>query len=188
MSHSRNAHNKLKKAREAVGEGRRHVSWIWMEGGSGEVVDQQVLEDIVRVEWCKSYARTTRWGEEIQLLSAEMERCLLTLEYNAKGWEGRAAYTGPLTVGKDTAHTEGVRAYALSQARMYRCISEGFRVVWGVLHEEGGSVRVAEDDEGEKMPAGDDDDEDIDGASEDEEETEAVVEGWDDLADIPEGV
>ena len=70
---------------------------------------------------------------------------------------------------------------------MYRRIAEGFRAVWGVLHEEGGSFQVAEDDEGERMALGDDGD-DIDGASEDEEEQEAEVDGWDDKADIPEEI
>lgn len=184
---ARSVQNKLKKARQAVGEGRRHVSWIWMVGGTGEVVDQRVLEDIVRVEWCKSYTRTSRWGEEISLLSAEMDRCIVTLEYNAKEWDDRTEYTGPLAAGKDAAHAEGVRAYAISQADMYRRIAEGFRAVWGVLNQEGSSFEVVDDDEGEKLAPGDKDDE-MDGASEDEEEQEAEVDGWDDMADIPEDI
>lgn len=174
---------KLRKAREAVGEGIRRVSWIWMEGGTGEVVDQEVLENIVRVEWCKSHARAARWGEEVSLLSTEMERCLKTLEYMAVDWEGRTDFTGVLSAGKDDAHAEGVRAYALSQAAMFRRIAEGFRAVWGVSDDEECGP-VEEEDEGEKVvPAADAND--VEGASEDEEEDEAEVDGWDDMADIP---
>ncbi|KAE9398409.1 hypothetical protein BT96DRAFT_822023, partial [Gymnopus androsaceus JB14] len=68
------------------------------------------------VEWCKAYSRSRRWGEEVELLTEEMRRCLVTLEFNAKEWEARTEYTGALAADKGTAHTEGVRAYALSQA------------------------------------------------------------------------
>lgn len=174
---------KLRKAREAVGEGVRRVSWIWMEGGTGELVDEEVLENIVRVEWCKSHARAARWGEEVSLLSTEMDRCLTTLEYIAVEWEGRTEYNGVLSAGKGDAHAEGVCAYALSQAAMFRRIAEGFQAVWGISSEEDCGPGE-EEDEGEKVaPVADADD--VEGASEDEEEEEAEVDGWDDMADIP---
>lgn len=181
------AQTKLRKARAAVGEGYRHVSWIWMEGGTGRAVDKDVLDSLMRVEWSKCHARRSRWSEEVNLLTEEMKRCLLTLEFYAREWEGRVEYTGPLSAGKDTAHAEGVRAYAQSQASIYRRIAEGFGVIWNMVETEAG---IMEDDEGEKAVIGDigDGEDGIDGVSEDEEEEEAELDGWDDMADIPEGI
>ncbi|KAE9385009.1 hypothetical protein BT96DRAFT_772830, partial [Gymnopus androsaceus JB14] len=116
--------------RSAVGEGTREVSWIWKEGGTGKGMDQEVLEEIIRVEWCKAYSRSRRWGEEVELLTEEMRRSLVTLEYNAKEWERRTDYRGALGADKDVPHAEGVRAFALSQTQLYRDIAMGFQMVW----------------------------------------------------------
>ncbi|KAE9384819.1 hypothetical protein BT96DRAFT_745598, partial [Gymnopus androsaceus JB14] len=116
--------------RRAVGEGTRETSWIWMEGGTGQVVDAKVLEDIVRVEWSKTHARSERWQEETDLLQEEMRRCIQSLRYNAKQWIGRMLYEGPLAEGRDAAHMEGVAAYAASQAAVYRGIATEFERIW----------------------------------------------------------
>ncbi|KAJ3831999.1 hypothetical protein F5878DRAFT_499319, partial [Lentinula raphanica] len=84
----------------------------------------------VRVEWCKTHARARRWTEEVNLLMEEKRRVLVSLEYNAKEWEGRAIYDGPLAEGKDAAHKEGARAYALSQASVFHTLARSFVKVW----------------------------------------------------------
>ncbi|KAJ3964968.1 hypothetical protein EV361DRAFT_873590 [Lentinula raphanica] len=156
----------LVRVRAQVGEGFRETSWIWKEGGTGEIIDQATLDEFVRVEWCKTHARARRWTEE------EKRRVLVTLEYNAKEWEGRAEYDGPLAEGKDTAHKEGVRAYALSQASMFRTLASSFVRLWGAVIEQGGS------EEADEMA----------GASEDEEEEDPEVLGMDEDAEIPEDI
>ncbi|KAJ3726720.1 hypothetical protein C8R42DRAFT_534853, partial [Lentinula raphanica] len=84
----------------------------------------------VRVEWCKTNARAKRWMEEVNLLAEEKRRVLVTLEHNAKEWEDRADYMGPLAEGKDEAHKEGARAYAFSQATMFRALATRFQDMW----------------------------------------------------------
>ncbi|KAJ3996214.1 hypothetical protein F5050DRAFT_1536209, partial [Lentinula boryana] len=74
--------------------------------------------------------RAKRWMEEVGLLEEEKRRVLVSLEYHAKEWEGRATYDGPLSAGKDTAHMEGVRAYALSQAAVFRALAKRFVGLW----------------------------------------------------------
>lgn len=156
-----------------------------MEGGTGEAVDKDVLDTLMRVEWSKCHARCSRWGEEVELLTEEMNRSLKTLEVYAAEWEGRAVYMGPLSAGKDTAHAEGVHAFAQSQASLFRRIAQGFRVIWGMVESQETEADVMEDDEGEQMIL-DDGGDDFDSASDDEEEEETELNGWDDIADIPE--
>ncbi|KAJ3737968.1 hypothetical protein EV360DRAFT_58557 [Lentinula raphanica] len=156
-----------------VGEGFRETSWIWKEGGTGSLVDQDTLDEFVRVEWCKTHARARRWMEEVSLLVEERRRVLVTLEYNANEWEGRAEYEGPLSEGKGEAHKEGARAYALSQASVFRALARSFTELWTGV--------VGVDEAGEQ-------EEDGDGASADEEEEDAEVLGMDEEADIPDGI
>lgn len=161
---------RLERARQAVGEGTRETSWIWMEGGTGQLVDAKVLEDIVRVEWSKTHARWERWKEETELLQEEMRRCIQSLKYSAKEWIGRMLYEGPLADGKDAAHMEGAAAYAASQAAVYRGIAAQFERLWANLSEV---VVVPEVDE-------------LDSASEGEDEEDFDMEEIDVVPDIPE--
>ncbi|KAJ3717362.1 hypothetical protein C8R42DRAFT_724265 [Lentinula raphanica] len=163
----------LQRARNGVGEGFRETSWIWKEGGNGKLIDDEALEEFIRVEWSKAYSRVQRWNEELGLIEEEKRRVLVSLEHEALQWEGRQVYEGPLAATSTDTHMEGVRAYALSQATLYRQIARNFRTMWTAsdafevredLHEVG----------------------DMDSASEDEEEDEAGIFGEDDMADIPE--
>ncbi|KAJ3779710.1 hypothetical protein GGU10DRAFT_337786 [Lentinula aff. detonsa] len=146
----------LDRVRAQVGEGYRKTSWIWREEGTGDLVDQATLDEFVRVG----------------LLEEEKRRVLVSLEYHAKEWEGRATYDGPLSAGKDTAHLEGVQAYALSQAAVFCALAKRFVGLW-----KGVGVDV-EGDEAREM----------DGASEDEEEEDAEVFGVDEDAEIPDNI
>ncbi|KAJ3817266.1 hypothetical protein F5880DRAFT_1493225, partial [Lentinula raphanica] len=153
-----------------VGEGFRETSWIWKEGGNGNLIDDQALEEFIRVEWSKSFSRVQRWKEELGLLEEEKRRVLVSLEHEAKQWEGRQEYAGPLAAKVDTIHLEGARAYALLQAHLYRQIANNFYRLWNLLErEENGDEGAGE----------------MDSASEDEEEDEAGIFGEDDMADIP---
>ncbi|KAG2037116.1 hypothetical protein BDR03DRAFT_982484 [Suillus americanus] len=58
--------------RKGESEGRRQLSWIWVVEGVGDDEDE-VVQDGLRVEWCKACARMMRWKEEIELLREEME-------------------------------------------------------------------------------------------------------------------
>ncbi|KAJ7055412.1 hypothetical protein C8F01DRAFT_1258585 [Mycena amicta] len=51
------------------GESRRVMLWIWTTTGTaGTDVE---LEDALRIEWCKAYARVRRWREEVHILQEE---------------------------------------------------------------------------------------------------------------------
>lgn len=75
----------------------------------------------LQVEFCKAYSRVRHWREEVQLLRAEMQYSLASLEYWAKWWEQRAViteFTG--------SHAEGVAAYAYKQAAVRRIVARSF--------------------------------------------------------------
>ncbi|KAJ3765551.1 hypothetical protein FB446DRAFT_709371 [Lentinula raphanica] len=163
----------LRRARSGVGEEFRETSWIWKEGGNGNLIDTHALEEFIRVEWSKSYSRVQRWREELALIEEERRRVLVSLEHESVQWERRQTFSGPRAEKSDNTHAEGARAYALSQAHLYRQIAQNFRRLWNLSLSEG--------PEGRNEVVGE-----MDSASEDEEEDEAGIFGDDDMADIPE--
>ncbi|THU81090.1 hypothetical protein K435DRAFT_694254 [Dendrothele bispora CBS 962.96] len=106
-------------------EKHRVPSWIWHFSTEGELSQDKVLYDGLRIEWCKSYARVKRWREEVLLLQEEMRRCVVTLKWQAQQWEGRAdidTYEGE--------RWEGSAAYAYEQANVRLRISARFEELW----------------------------------------------------------
>ncbi|KAJ7926131.1 hypothetical protein B0H13DRAFT_1599892 [Mycena leptocephala] len=98
------------------GENVREISWIWTAAGtSGTDAD---LDEALRIEWAKAWARSRRWKEEVMLLEEEARRLPVTLEHNAYVWEERGKAI-PLD-DVETEFAEGALAYAVKQARMYR--------------------------------------------------------------------
>ncbi|KAJ7803737.1 hypothetical protein B0H14DRAFT_3487098 [Mycena olivaceomarginata] len=79
-------------------------------GYTGGVVGKD-LQDGVRIEWCKAYARVKRWREELLLLQEEMNRCLRTLEWQAE------------------VHLQGAMALAARQAAMRRKLASRLEIV-----------------------------------------------------------
>ncbi|KAE9388173.1 hypothetical protein BT96DRAFT_761349, partial [Gymnopus androsaceus JB14] len=75
----------------------------------------------LRVEWCKAYARVRCWKEEVNLLSEEIRRTPVYMEWKACWWESKAdveQFAG--------AHKEGVSAYAHEQAEVWRDMKRRF--------------------------------------------------------------
>ncbi|KAG1786540.1 uncharacterized protein HD556DRAFT_1449630 [Suillus plorans] len=68
-----------------TGEGRRHVSWIWMMDGVD--CDDEGDNDGIHIEWCKSRARALWWSEEVELLREEMRRVLEFFAWQAAWWD-----------------------------------------------------------------------------------------------------
>ncbi|KAJ7363735.1 hypothetical protein DFH08DRAFT_798215 [Mycena albidolilacea] len=102
-----------------MGEKTCLISWIWLSVGCTSGVMGEEIHASVRVEWCKAYARVKRWQEEVLLLQEEMNRCLRTLVWQARVWDGRATaahYTGKLVYS--SVHMEGAMAFAARQATM----------------------------------------------------------------------
>ncbi|KAJ7858617.1 hypothetical protein B0H14DRAFT_2206500, partial [Mycena olivaceomarginata] len=116
------------------GESVRQVSWIWT--GAGMMGADADLEEALRIEWCKAYARTRRWREEMLLVDEEVRCAGVTLEFRAREWDQRAMAvpigesqweewnraTGQLA-GWTYERAEGAVAYALKQAAVFRNIA-----------------------------------------------------------------
>ncbi|KAF8869244.1 hypothetical protein BD779DRAFT_1614570 [Infundibulicybe gibba] len=99
---------------DEVGEGRRTISWIW-KVGQVESGSNDVMQQALKIEWCKSRARAHRWQEECILLQEEIKRVLAFFEWEAQRWKKLAEYVNPPGSENDDAHEEGCRAYALQQ-------------------------------------------------------------------------
>ncbi|KAF9014796.1 hypothetical protein BDZ89DRAFT_1220444 [Hymenopellis radicata] len=109
---------------EQRGSSRRKLSWIWTVAG-GPDGDDEYLHESVRIEWCKSYARTRRWNEEVQLLLEEMRRVLRSLAWMADWWMARAEESSG-----GTLLDKGRRAYARRQAAWLGQIRTKFAGRW----------------------------------------------------------
>ncbi|KAG1735898.1 uncharacterized protein EDB91DRAFT_1238142 [Suillus paluster] len=110
--------------RKGESEGRRQLSWIWLVEGVGDDEDE-VVQDCLRVEWCKARTRMMHWKEEIELLEEEMHRILQFIQWHALWWDN-VAHLHAL-VG---AEKEGVVAYATRQAHLHRDLSAKFETSW----------------------------------------------------------
>ncbi|KAJ7017197.1 hypothetical protein C8F04DRAFT_1200847 [Mycena alexandri] len=96
-------------------ESRRMVSWIWTVAGT--TGSDTELEEALRIEWAKAYARCRRWKEE------EHRRVLESFRYEAEKWEARAG-RDVIKVGEvEEGYAQGAITYALRQAVMYRDIA-----------------------------------------------------------------
>ncbi|KAJ3715844.1 hypothetical protein C8R42DRAFT_534296, partial [Lentinula raphanica] len=84
----------------------------------------------IRVEFCKMHARAKRWEEEVVLVEEEMRRCTTSLEARARVWDERMNFEGPRADGMDLIQREGIRAYAASQADVYRRLKHRFIRLW----------------------------------------------------------
>ncbi|KAJ6457197.1 hypothetical protein C8R47DRAFT_995822 [Mycena vitilis] len=118
-----------KRARNEPSDKKRAFSWIWtVNGGPGE--DEATLHDCVRVEWSKAKARKIRWVEEVQLLREEMKRVLRMLRTIQREWMARAEQRENI----DQELAGGLKAYAMRQVYVHRCIAESFHAGWDCSH------------------------------------------------------
>ncbi|KAL1740792.1 hypothetical protein HDZ31DRAFT_67576 [Schizophyllum fasciatum] len=116
----------MQRLRDATGEGRRTVSWIWYGTNTSDPNAQGTeLYEGIRVEWCKAFARLRRWQEQIPLIREEMRRTPISLRRRAAEWQARKAAdnrAGPLG--------EGARAYAARQHRVYIALAAHFEALF----------------------------------------------------------
>ncbi|KAL0573338.1 hypothetical protein V5O48_008616 [Marasmius crinis-equi] len=108
------------------GESVKRLSWIWTTYDVSNESDE--LQQVMRIEWSKSWARKRRWAEELALVDEEMCRTLVTLQHDAEQWKGLAAVEGGLEV--DGALTEGIRAFAFEQATIRETLAFNFQALW----------------------------------------------------------
>ncbi|KAJ6511876.1 hypothetical protein C8R47DRAFT_1173309 [Mycena vitilis] len=119
-----------RRRRDPTGEGTRTISRIWMGADtSSEATSQAVLTGL-RVEWCKAWARTRRWTEEVRLLREEMRRVPVTLRRKAAWWMERCFPTG-----FEDEHKEGANAYATKQATLFTNLAAEFEKMWAPVKD-----------------------------------------------------
>ena len=120
-----------------LGDGSYELSWIWLSnprarGMSGSEDDeggasQEEVNDVMRIHWTTSYARTKRWIEEVDLLLEEMRRVVSFLQWKAEDWltklDVRSA-TAPPSI------QSGLQAYARKQAALYHNLALSFSKLW----------------------------------------------------------
>ncbi|KAK7026742.1 hypothetical protein VNI00_015515 [Paramarasmius palmivorus] len=103
------------------GESRRTLSWIWT--GVDVSGDSKAMQEALRIEWSKCWARKRRWDEELALVREEKRRVVKSLHFQAEDWLQKAM------VNSDEPQ-EGCRAYALRQASLREGLVERFLTIW----------------------------------------------------------
>ncbi|KAG0698806.1 hypothetical protein DFH29DRAFT_983758 [Suillus ampliporus] len=111
--------------KQGESEGQRQLSWIWLVEGVGDDEDE-VIQDSLRVEWCKARARSMRWAEEVELLQEEMRRVSCFLRWHASWWSTKIVEH---TLGT-AADNEGLGAYACCQAQLRDNLADCFENKW----------------------------------------------------------
>ncbi|KAK7050119.1 CxC2 domain-containing protein [Favolaschia claudopus] len=102
------------------GENMREISWIWTMAETAGTEEE--LEDALRIEWSKAWARTRRWTEEVRLLEEEWRRLPISYAHREKTWIARAVAVPTSEI--PAAEAEGMIAYATKQAQLYRALAE----------------------------------------------------------------
>jgi|SRR6266849_4551788 len=90
-------------------------------------IDNRALA--MRVEWAKSKARADRWAEEVILLREEMRRVIQYFDWKANWWVSQAGCRTNVSVDIQ----QGLHAYALKQATMYRRMTKAAAARWHPL-------------------------------------------------------
>ncbi|KAJ7856129.1 hypothetical protein B0H14DRAFT_3644088 [Mycena olivaceomarginata] len=98
------------------GENVQQVSWIWTMAGTAGTEEE--LEDALRIEWSKAWARSRRWTEEVRLLEEEWRRLPVTYAHREQLWKDRAVAVPVTKIPEAVA--EGMLAYAMKPAQLYR--------------------------------------------------------------------
>ncbi|KIM72769.1 hypothetical protein PILCRDRAFT_15830 [Piloderma croceum F 1598] len=114
-------------------EGRRELTWIWLAGRVAQVPvndgDEFEIAEGMQVEWAKTHARANRWQEEVILLTEEMRRVVVYLDWKALWWRAQ----------------DGLRAYAHRQADLMHRLAKSFAALWyPVLTAEGITIEWPE--------------------------------------------
>jgi len=150
---------------DGTGETRWVLSWIWCIDGAG--MGEEGVDEVLRVEWAKSRARSHRATEEVRRLKEEMRRVLETLKWEEAEWKQQS------NLRKDAKHdlAEGIRALSTTQASIKNSLRNHFQKLWKSPLEE-----VAETNAPVSVDANIDDANDEDEGGEDDEDEGEVDE------------
>ncbi|KAJ7068434.1 hypothetical protein C8F01DRAFT_1246940 [Mycena amicta] len=101
------------------GQNRSIISWIWTSTGS-QGTDAEIREGKQASD--AAWARVRRWDEEVRMLKEEFRRLPVSFKHEEQEWNMRAASVPLGSI--PTQEAEGMIAYALKQASMYRSLGE----------------------------------------------------------------
>jgi hypothetical protein len=121
-------------------EGRREPSWIWLVLCGQSDLDENEVDDLVRVEWAKLRARVARWDEEARLLAEEMRRTLAFFSWKSTWWRSQGNRRKMTSISL----REGLSAYAEKQATMFDRLAQKFARRWLPLLKSNGMPPVWE--------------------------------------------
>ena len=128
---TRSVTRKRKRREEQLGEGHRTAGWIWRMPSwnpdqAASSPDSDPFHATVRIEWAKTKARSERWQEEVILLSEEMRRAVVDMEWRAQQWTNRV--NARPNVSPDLL--QGLMAYAYKQADIQTRLAASYAKKW----------------------------------------------------------
>ena len=89
-----------------------------------------------QLEWSKSYARSQRWQEEVELLKEEMQQTLEFLKWQSSLWVVKTLKFDQLLL---SPFCEGLAAYAFRQADIFLSLHNHFLSLWKGFRELDGT-------------------------------------------------
>ncbi|KAJ7182645.1 hypothetical protein C8R43DRAFT_869153 [Mycena crocata] len=128
----------------AAGEGRHYLSWIWFSAGLPSVGSEEndpKLIEALRVEWCKVFARTRRYAEDVRMLREEMGRTMESGYREAEAWEDLLVNKLP---DASPELREGRLAYAAEHAETEREMCARLELKWQPLMERASAFLAGE--------------------------------------------
>ncbi|KAF8209815.1 hypothetical protein K438DRAFT_1960048 [Mycena galopus ATCC 62051] len=102
------------------GGNMREVSWIWTMAGTAGT--DEAIEDTLRIEWSKAWARSRRWKEEVRLLEEEWRQLPVSYAHREQLWVDRTVAVPKSKLTVEVA--AGLIAYATKQAQLVRGLAE----------------------------------------------------------------
>jgi len=93
-------------------------------------VEDQEIEDYVRVDWAKAQERANRFEEEITLSIGDMRRTIAFFTWKVLEWERLAELRANSPNKPADEVMQGVRAYAYRTSNMYRDLIKAFVNDW----------------------------------------------------------
>ncbi|KAG2346965.1 hypothetical protein BDR05DRAFT_974119 [Suillus weaverae] len=108
-------------------EGTHTLSWIWKTHGAWGI--DLILRIGLHIEWCKSWACTNWWAEEVELLQEKMWCVASFLSWHAGWWEEQANQRTALAAPEQ----ERIKGYVKQQATLHRAMQDRFQKMWSVV-------------------------------------------------------
>jgi hypothetical protein len=123
----------VRDQRDGTGNTRKELSWIWLTTQIPTDDGADPNNEMLCREWGRSRARAHRAKEQVRFVREEMRRTLETLDWQAEEWRRKSnlralAEDSKAKPGREIQ--EGLRAYAIKQARIQHGLKVQFVKLW----------------------------------------------------------